>query len=286
MSGADGDLRGARFVTRTRGGARCRRRDHGGRGLAHACPAFSEAYLGIATIVALQAGILLWLLRVTQMGGIVNLLSHPVITGFVNAAALLIILSQLSAFIGVDAAHGTPFQQAIDLANRLPDLNVVAALIGIVSFAILWVTRRYAFYLVLPFLRRVGRQHPITRTGPIWVSLGAIAAVTYFALDTRFGVDTVGFVPPGLPKLTIPPFDLGLWLELLPNSALIALVAYVESYSIGTTLAGRKHRRINSNQELIALGAANIGAAFTAAYPVAGSFSRSTINVAAARAHP
>ncbi len=249
-------------------------------------PAYSDAYLGVTTVVALQAGVLLWLLRVTQMGGIVNLLSHPVISGFVNAAALLIILSQLSAFLGVEANHGTPFQQTIALADHLPDLNIVAALIGIASFTVLWVTRRYAFYLVLPFLRRVGRQHPITRTGPIWVSIAAISAVAVLGLDTRFGVETVGFVPPGLPSLTIPPFDLDLWVALLPNSALIALVAYIESYSIGTTLAGRKHRRINSNQELIALGGANIGAAFTGAYPVAGSFSRSTINVDAGARTP
>lgn len=252
---------------------------------AHA-PAYSDAYLGVTTVVALQAGILLWLLRVTQMGGIVNLLSHPVISGFVNAAALLIILSQLSAFLGVAANHGTPFQQTIALADHLPDFNIVATLIGIASVTVLWVTRRYAFYLVLPFLRRVGRQHPITRTGPIWVSIAGIFAVALLGLDTRFGVETVGFVPPGLPSLTIPPFDLDLWVALLPNSALIALVAYIESYSIGTTLAGRKHRRINSNQELIALGGANIGAAFTGAYPVAGSFSRSTINVDAGARTP
>ncbi len=252
---------------------------------AHA-PAYSDAYLGVTTVICLQAGILLWLLRATQMGGIVNLLSHPVISGFVNAAALLIIMSQLGALLGIAPIEGNPFEQAVVLAGRITDANPIAVLIGVGSFAVIWLTRRFAFYLVLPFLRRVGRQHPITRTGPIWVAIGSIAAVTVLALDTTFGVATVGFVPAGLPVLTIPPFDYALWLDLLPNSALIALVAYVESFTIGTTLAGRKHRRINSNQELIALGAANIGAAFTGAYPVAGSFSRSTVNVAAGARTP
>jgi SulP family sulfate permease len=81
-----------------------------------------------------------------------------------------------------------------------------------------------------------------------------------------------------LPDFTLPPFNTELWLDLLPTSAMYAIVAYVESFSIGTTLANRQRSRVNSNQELIALGAANIGAAFTGAYPVAGSFSRSSVN--------
>ena len=94
-------------------------------------------------------------------------------------------------------------------------------------------------------------------------------------------VATVGVVPSGLPALTIPPLtpdNLALWLDLLPASAIIAVVSYVESYSIGTTLAVRKQTRVNAHQELIAVGAANIGAAFSGAYPVAGSFSRSSVN--------
>ena len=72
-----------------------------------------------------------------------------------------------------------------------------------------------------------------------------------------------------------------LWIDLAPSAALIAIVAYVESFSVGSTLASRQRKRVNSHQELIALGAANLGAAFTGAYPVAGSFSRSSVNAAA-----
>ena len=93
-------------------------------------------------------------------------------------------------------------------------------------------------------------------------------------------------MPAGLPSLALPPLELALWWDLAPNAALIALVAYVESYSVGKTLASRRQRRINSNQELIALGAANVGAALTGAYPVAGSFSRSGVNFAAGARTP
>ena len=102
--------------------------------------------------------------------------------------------------------------------------------------------------------------------------------MSLFSLDEGYGVTTVGAVPAGLPVLSIPPFNFAMWMDLAPAAAMIAMVAFVESFSIGTTLAARKRRRINANQELIALGAANIGAAFTGAYPVAGSFSRSSVN--------
>ena len=92
---------------------------------------------------------------------------------------------------------------------------------------------------------------------------------------------TVGIIPAGLPQMTLPPMSLTLWLELLPAALIIAIVSYVESYSIGTTLAARSEDRINANQELIALGLANLGAGVTGAYPVAGSFSRSSVNFAA-----
>jgi SulP family sulfate permease len=162
----------------------------------------------------------------------------------------------------------------------------VTAAIGAASIAVLLAMRRYGYFLVLRLVRRVSRQHPITRTGPVVVTVAAIAFVSAFALDARYGVSVVGAVPAGLPGFTAPPLSLALWIDLLPNAALIALVAFVESYSIGTSLAGRKHRRIDTNQELVALGVANLGAGFTGAYPVAGSFSRSSVNVAAGARTP
>jgi sulfate permease, SulP family len=244
----------------------------------HAEP-FSHAYAQITTVLCLQAGLFLWLLRAWQMGGVVNLLSQPVIAGFVNAAALLIIFSQLPAFTGIPAAlTENAFVLLRDLAFRFAELNPATTAIGICSFAVLWLVRRYAFYAVLPIARRVSRRHPITNAGPVIVAAIAIVIVALLDMDQQFGVATVGYVPPGLPSLVVPPLQLQLWIDLAPASAMIALVVFVESYSIGTTLATRRHRRLISNQELIALGAANVGAAFTGAYPVAGSFSRSSVN--------
>ena len=240
-------------------------------------PAHSDAYLGITTIVCLQVGILLWLLRLLRMGGIVNLLSHPVITGFVNAAAILIIISQLPAFTGIAIDRGdNAADRLAQILSGMGNLESVAVGIGVASLVGVWFVRRYAGLAVRD------RDHPISRTGPMIVAIAGTGAVAIFGLN----VDTVGFVPAGLPEFVPLPFDLALWLDLAPAAAMIALVTYIESFSIGTTLASRQRSRIDASQELVALGAANVGAAFTGAYPVAGSFSKSSVNVAAGARTP
>jgi SulP family sulfate permease len=242
-------------------------------------PRYDQTYLGVTTVLCLQAGIFLWLLRLSQMGGLVNLLSHPVITGFVNAAALLIIISQLPAFTGIGRGEATdPYHQLLNLAQRLDQLNVAVLGVGIASLVVLWGVRRYAVALLRLFRRDVEDNHPIRRTGPMVVAALAAVVVAAWNLDAELGVAVVGELPSGLPAITRPPFHWQMWVDVAPVSAMIAVVSYVESYSIGTTLATRERTRVNSHQELIALGAANVGAAFTGAYPVSGSFSRSSVN--------
>ena len=238
--------------------------------------AYSDEYLAIVTVLSLQVGALLWLLRALQLGGIVNLLSHPVISGFVNAAAILIIVSQLGPFAGIVAtSDGGALAQVMALAASLAALDARTLALGVASLVLLWLVARTAPALVRG--QAAGTDHPIGRTGPVLVAVVGTLTVAVFDFD----VATVGFVPSGLPAFTLPVADAALWWDLAPNAALIALVAYVESYSVGATLAARKKQRLDSHRELIALGAANIGAAFSGAYPVAGSFTRSSVNAAA-----
>ncbi len=250
--------------------------------------AYSDAYVGITTALSLEVGLVLWLLRAFKLGGIVNLLSRPVVSGFVNGAAMLIILSQLGAFTGTAASAPLDDGALAWLATNarsLLDVDPVALTVGVASLVTIWGIRRYGTSR-LRFRRRADiqalREQPWTRAGPLLVTIVATVAVVAFDLD----IGVVGSVAAGLPSLTIPVLDAGLWLDLAPNAALIALVAYVESYSVGKTLASRQRQRIDSNQELIALGAANVSAAFCGAYPVAGSFSRSSINHAAGARTP
>ena len=235
-------------------------------------PAYSDAYLSITSILCLEVCIVLWLLRLLQMGGIVNLLSHPVIAGFVNAAAILIVVSQLPAFAGLAVdSGGNPLEQLTQLAASIADLSTGALVIGVASLVGLWAVRRLAGMALR------NREHPLAKTGPMVVAIVA----TIFVAALNLPVSTVGFVPGGLPELTLPPLDPALWLNLAPAAFMIALVAFVESYSIGATLASRQRTRVDAAQELLALGAANLGAAVTGAYPVAGSFTRSSVNHAA-----
>ena len=88
----------------------------------------------------------------------------------------------------------------------------------------------------------------------------------------------VGTVPQGLPPLTMPSWDLALWRELAVPALLISVVGFVESVSVGQTLAAKRRQRIEPDQELVALGASNLGAAFTGGFPVTGGFARSVVN--------
>ena len=253
-------------------------------------PAYSYEYLSIATIISLQAGLLLWILRLSRMGGVVNLLSHPVVSGFVNAAALIIILSQLLPFTGQASEVGNnTWDNLLSLSGSIEKINPFALAIGVGGLVVLWLTQRFGYLVLRPFSSRDTEelmQSPITRIGPMIVVLLSVLAVIGFNLDESYAVSTVGAIPAGLPSLKVPPFNLDLWIDLAPSSAIIALVAYVESFTVATMLATRRRQRVNSHQDLIALGAANIGAAFTGAYPVAGSFSRSSVNFAAGARTP
>jgi SulP family sulfate permease len=247
--------------------------------IARHAPEYGDAYLGITTVLCLQAGIFLWLLRLSQMGGLVNLLSHPVITGFVNAAAILIVISQLSALTGISSSsEADALTNLLALSRNFLNFNPATLVIGIGCLLGLWLIPRYSLSLLKMLNVDVPPDHPLSRIGPMLVASLATAIVALWNLDDQFQVAVVGFVPHGLPSFTLPPFSWSMWTDLAPASAAIAVVSYVESFSIGTTLATRERTRINSHQELIALGAANIGAAFTGGYPVAGSFSRSSVN--------
>lgn len=253
--------------------------------IAEHAPNYNDAYLTISSVLCLQVGLMLFALRIFNMGGLVNLLSHPVITGFVNAAALLIIISQLPAITGISIDQGgSPLIQLRDLAYRLQQTNALTLSIGLAALVFLLLSRPLIGKLLQLTGVSNGKDHPLTKTGPLWAALGGIALVSVSGLADH--TDTVGVVPGGLPTLAWPEMDLALWLALLPSATVISVITYIESYSIGATLATKERYQVRPNQELIALGAANLGAALSSAYPVAGSFSRSGVNYASGARTP
>jgi SulP family sulfate permease len=232
----------------------------------------------IAAILSLEVGVILLLLRLWQMGGLINLLSHPVISGFINAAAILIIFSQIPAFTGMPSKAGDPFDQLMWFTSHLDDVHVLPLVLSLTCIGGIWFFQNHLAATLRRFDIHIEAGHIYTRLGPLVVLILMAVLVWLFDLASRFGLATVGQVPWGLPSLSAPPFDAALWADLLDSAAMIAIVAYVESYSIATGIAAREQTRINAHQELIALGFSNLAAAFTAAYPVAGSFSRTSVN--------
>jgi SulP family sulfate permease len=109
-----------------------------------------------------------------------------------------------------------------------------------------------------------------------------LTSLLAWALDWKDqGLKVVGSVPQGLPPLTLPVWDLALWQSLMVPALLISVVGFVESVSVGQTLAAKRRQRIEPDQELVALGASNLSAAFTGGFPVTGGFARSVVNFGA-----
>ncbi len=242
-------------------------------------PGFEGGHMAVTTVICIEAGIFLLVLRLTQMGGIVHLLSYPVITGFINAAAVLIILSQLNGFTGIHKEEGViPIAALWGLVTNIGSLNPATLTLAVGSLALIWGARRYGDRLGGRIWPALKGSAAISRAGPLVVLLLTTLVVALFDLDLNFGVATAGHVPGGLPEFTLPPLDPLLWLQVMPSAAMIAAVVYVESYTIGSSLAVRERTRLDNPQELLALGVANLTAGFSGATPVAGSFSGSSVN--------
>ena len=242
-------------------------------------PKFSSEYVHITQIVCIEVALIFMVLKTLKLGALTNLISHPVLTGFVNGAVLLIIISQLSTIVGVNGISGLSASDSLShLINETSDFKMLSLTLGLGAIVFLicfkWIIKRKTARD--PENAPNQREHLIIGMGPIILVSTSILFV--YSFDGATTLQTVGHIPNGLPSLLIPDVDLQIWLSMLPGSFIIALVTYIESYSIATTLANKEQKTIDSQQELFALSAANLGAGLTGAYPVAGSFTRSSVN--------
>lgn len=240
-------------------------------------PAGSTAYWTAAITLAFLSGLMLLAMGALRLGFLANFLSHPVISGFITASALLIAVGQLKVVLGVDAAGDDFFGSSWELLRRLTDSHLPTAALGLGTLAFLFWARRG----VKPLLRRVGLgerlAEALARAAPV-VGIAAGAVLVWGIGGQALGVRIVGTVPQGLPPLTLPSWDLALWQQLAAPALLISVVGFVESVSVGQTLAAKRRQRIAPDRELVALGAGNLGAAFTGGFPVTGGFARSVVN--------
>jgi SulP family sulfate permease len=238
-----------------------------------------------ALLLSAESGAIMFLMTLLRMGGLVNFISHPVLAGFTSGAALLIIGSQLPQLLGlktpacgIDAGcYGQYFSGAVTDTVLLS----VAAMILLLFFG-----KPLALTLKMMKVKR-SLSTALNKCGPLLTVILGTAAVSYFNL-TEQHVAVVGVVPSGFPSLSMrfvnESFSATGWERtklLLPDAAFIALIAYVESVAIAKVTANLRGEKIIPNQELIALGVANIASAVSGGMPVAGGFSRTMVNFSA-----
>lgn len=234
-------------------------------------------YALAALSLAMLSGALLVAMGLLKLGFLANFLSHPVIAGFITASGVLIAASQLKHILGVPAQGHTLLEIAASLAGLIPDTNLLALVIGGGATAFLFWVRRG----LKPLLRRIGLPAALSdvavKAGPVAAVVATTWLVQAYELNAR-GVAIVGEIPQSLPPLTLPSFSPELLQALFVPALLISVIGFVESISVAQTLAARKRQRIDPDQELIGLGAANLGAAFSGGFPVTGGFARSVVN--------
>lgn len=237
----------------------------------------TAGYAVAALTLAFLSGGFLVLLGVLRLGFLANFLSHPVIAGFITASGILIATSQLKHILGVSASGHTLPEMLHSIYTHLGEINVITLVIGVLATAFLFWVRKG----LKPLLKRMGASpllaDVLTKAGPVAAVVATTLSVWLLGLDAS-GVRVVGEVPQGLPPLTLPSLSPDLVGALLMPAILISVIGFVESVSVAQTLAAKKRQRIDPDQELIGLGAANLGAAFTGGYPVTGGFSRSVVN--------
>ncbi len=225
-------------------------------------PAGSEAFIRLAGTLALLTGIIYLLLGFFRFGSMIHLVPHSVIAGFSSAAAILIVASQLPVLAGITVPQSDiALVNILNFIRALPEATIFPVVVALSALGLLF------------FMRRLPRTFP---SALIVLALGIVA--TYlFRLDTH-GVAIVGSIPTGLPSLSLPLLDITSLATLLPRAAVLAVVAFVATHANAATLSRKNHDVLDTDQELVGQGLANVVAGFFQGYPIAGSFTRSAIN--------
>jgi SulP family sulfate permease len=240
-------------------------------------PPGSPNFIAATLILALLSGLILIVMGVLKLGFLANLLSHPVVSGFITASGIIIATSQLKSVLGIKASGEAMPELVSTLIENAKDTNPYTLAIGVTATVFLFWVRKG----LKPLLLRLGlAARPadlVAKAGPIVAVALSIFAVIVFDLEAK-GVKVVGNIPQSLPPLTVPLFDAELWQRLAIPALLLSIIGFVESISVAQTLAAKKRQRIVPDQELIGLGAANVAAAFSGGYPVTGGFARSVVN--------
>ena len=231
-------------------------------GLSGLAEPFTPEYLGYAVLLAGLTGVLQLAFGLLRLGGIVSLLSRPVLSGFVSAAAVLIIVSQVDALLGMETEGGSYLHETLfSFWTGRGSFHWPSALLGTLALASLFGARRW-----------------LPARFPVMLVLIVVSTLLVALLGRGWEMATLGDIPSGLPGLSVP---LSGWSDvraLLPVALVLALISFIETLSIGKTFVARHtYYRLTPNRELVALGLSKIVGAFTQSIPTSASFSRSAV---------
>ena len=223
----------------------------------------SEQFIALAIMLAMLVGLFQLCLGVFKLGVVVNFISHPVIVGFTNAAAIIIGLSQLNKIFGVEKPRSESFiSDILVVFQHVGDTHILTLMMGVSAFAIMWGLKKY-----------------IPNIPGVLVAVVATTLVSWLIDFESLGGKVVGTIPSGLPSMQLPQMDYSMAGTLFTSAVVISMVGFMEAISIATAMAAKTIDRIDPNKELIGQGLANIVGSFSQSYPVSGSFSRSAVNL-------
>ncbi len=230
----------------------------------HLAVAGSTEFIALVTLLALLSGLIQLGMGLARAGVLLNLLSHPVLLGFVNASALVIVFSQLPAVTGIAVPRTDSFMGDVGrLFARLDTAHAWSIASCVLALAMLYGFRRLA-----------------PRLPGVLITIAALTGLSYWFDFAQHGGQVVGDIPAGLPGLSVPRMDWDAIVALLPAALVIALVSFTEAMSSCKIIAVKTRTAWNDNQELVGQGLAKITAAFCNSMPVSGSFARSALNLA------
>lgn len=222
----------------------------------------SDRFIQLAILTALGVGLFQFAMGLLRMGFLVNFLSHPVLSGFTSAAAIIIGGSQIKNLFGISVKSTNQLHELVwAIAQKLSEIDLITTAIGVGSI------------LTIVFIRKWKRTFP---SALVVVALGTLITA-FFGLDAK-GVSVVGTIPKGLPSFEIMNFS---WADIkliFPTVLVISLVGYMESIAVAKAIANKHGYKVDPNQELIGLGMANVAGSFFQAFPTTGGFSRTAVN--------
>jgi sulfate permease, SulP family len=246
----------------------------------------SAEYISLSILLALLSGLMLLVAGFLRLGFLAWFLSHPVISGFISGSAVLIAIGQLKYLLGLQFSSSGVLSSLNNLAQHLHETNTTTALLGLSAVVFLLFARNY----LGPLLKQLGISAKsadlLTKLAPMAVVIVSTALVAIYGLDQTDKVSIVGRVPRGLPSIALPSIQWDQINMLLLPALLISLVGFVESVSVGQSLALKRGQRINPNSELVGIGAANVASALSGGFPVTGGFARSVVNFSAGAQTP